>query len=148
MSHYLDMKTQLTDPEALRRALLHMGFSESEVKVHQNNVNIKDYMGRRTDKKASVVVDYNAASRVGNYPSNDLGFYKTSDGTYTCHMDDGFLERQKGFMDKLGTYYNYEKSKIELEARKIPYEELKDDTGRLQLKCQFKKKNKGLSISL
>jgi len=148
MSHYLDMKTQLTDPEALRRALTHMGFSESEIKVHEKDVRIKDYMGRITDKKASVVVDYNAASRVGSYPSNDLGFYQTKDGTYGCHMDDGFLDRQHGFMEKLGTYYNYEKSKIELEARKIPYEELKDDGGRLQLRCKFKKKNKGVSISL
>lgn len=148
MSHYLDMKTQLTDPEALRRALLHMGFSESEVRVHDKNVNIKDYMGKITAKQASVVVDYNAATRVGSYPSNDLGFYKTKDGTYGCHMDDGFLERQKGFMEKLGTYYNYEKSKIELEARKVPYEETTAEDGRLQLRCKFKKKNKDVSISL
>lgn len=148
MSHYLDMKTQLTDPEALARALTHLGFTTSEIKVHDKDVEIRDWRGNLTDKKASVVVDYNAVTRVGQYPSNDIGFYKNGTGTYKVHMDDGFIARQPDFMTKLGTYYNYEKSKIELEARKVKYEEKVDETGRLQLRCVFKKKNKGVTISL
>lgn len=142
MSHYLDMKTAMTDPEALVRALIHVGFRTSEVKIHSKPTTIMDYCDQPTDKKAIVIVDRYGAKRLNDYPSNDIGFYKAADGTLKVHMDDGFLERQPNFMERLGTFYNYEKSKMELDARKAKYIEQTDKLGRLQLRVIFKTKQK------
>lgn len=148
MSHNLDMKTSMIDPEAIARAFTHLGFSAAAIKIHKTPVTMRNWKGETMPQKANVIVNYQDVSRVGDYPSNDIGFERGADGVYKCHMDDGFLTRHTEFMNKLGTYYNYEKSKMELDARKVQYEETMDKLGRLQLKVAFKAKKSQQRITL
>lgn len=152
MSHYLDFKTQMTDPVALKRALTHMatphhpqGLPAQCVEVHDKPEHLYGYHGDVRAQKANIIIRRKDAQDA----ANDIGFVKNEDGCYDAIISE--FDRKtfhSGWLTDLSTYYNYEKSKIELEARKIPYEELKDSDGRLQLRCKFKKKNKGVSISL
>ena len=152
MSHYLDFKTAMTDPEALKRALTHMktpyhrqGLPAHCVEVHDKPQSLYGYQGDERNQKAEVIIRRNNTQDA----ANDIGFVKNADGCYDAIISE--YDRKtfhSDWLTELSTYYNFEKSKIELEARKIPYEETKDETGRLQLRCQFKKKNKGESISL
>lgn len=152
MSHYLDFKTVMTDPDALKRALTHMGtpihpggLPESAIEVHGKPKHLYGYHGDKRSQTADIIV---RRENVQN-AANDIGFVKNSEGTYDAIISE--FDRNKfgnEWMTRLSTYYNYEKSKIELEARKIPYEETKNEDGRLQLRCKFKKKTKDVSINL
>ena len=145
MSHYLDFKTVMTDSEALRRALLHMetpahcnGLPASTIEVHKTAQHLYGYENDQRDQTAEVII------RKANVQqsANDIGFAKQPDGTYKAIISE--YDRRQYFRDdwltRLSTYYNYEKSKIELENRKVQYQEMKDSKGRLQLKVVFKTK--------
>jgi len=157
MSHYLDFKTVMTDADALKRALAHMptgihrnGIPEHAIEVHENATHLYGYQADKRSQTANVIV----RRKDVDPGANDIGFVKDADGTYQAIISEfdsrnAEVKLNSEWLTKLSSYYNYEKSKIELEARKIPYEETKDETGRLQLRCKFKKKNKnGVSISL
>lgn len=147
MSHYLDFQTVMSDTEALRRALLHMetprhsqGLPAGTIEVHKTAQHLYGYKNDQRAQTAEIII------RKGNVQqaANDIGFSKQPDGTYKAIISE--FDRGKYFKEdwltRLGTYYNYEKSKIELENRKVQYEERKDSKGRLQLKVVFKTKTK------
>jgi len=152
MSHLLDFKTCVTDRNALVRALERMGF-KNKVEVHDKAVLLSGHMIDTGRKLANVIV----RKQYTGIPA-DLGFEEKVDAdgntTFVAHIDEynysgnactwpysrlSRMQYNKSWQDKLYTYYNVEKSKMELEAKGIDYTELKDDQGRLQIKATFKK---------
>jgi Protein of unknown function (DUF1257) len=135
MSHLLDFKTQVTDKNALVRALERMGF-KGKVEVFDKAQILNGYH-REDNKRGHIIV----RKQNTGIPA-DIGFEQAEDGTYVAHIDEFHYASaphyNKAWQDKLYTYYNVEKSKMELEAKGISYDENRDDNGRIVIKATFK----------
>lgn len=135
MSHLNDFKTQVTDRTALVRALERMGF-KGKVKVYDTAKRLNGFHSE--DKKFAHVL---VTKEHTGIPA-DIGFEQTADGTFVAHIDDykywTGIQYNQAWQNKLYTYYNVEKSKMEFEAHGIEYEELKDEVGRIVVQGKFK----------
>jgi len=146
MSHYVDVKTSITDEECLVAALCrienyhechHKTWNKTHIEVHNKAVNLYGYHGDVRVDKANIIIRRQFISRA----SNDIGFRKEADGSYSAIISE-FDGRSMGFspawLQRLTTYYGVEKAKKEFKARGIKYTETTDDKGRVQLKAQVK----------
>lgn len=141
MSHFNNFETEITDKEALLRALCRCdsrngyAFQRNQIEDHNEATNLYGYQSDRRDQKAHVII---RRQHVGKC-SNDLGFVKGENGNYNAVISDydsGFYNKR--WLGKLTTYYNVEKSKMELDAKGIAYTETIDTKGRIQLRAKFK----------
>ena len=140
MSHFNDFETSMTDKEALLRALVRCDFragilNKNNIECHDNPASLYGYQNDRRQQTAHVIIRRN---HVGG-SSNDLGFVQEASGNYKAiisDFDSSYYNPQ--WLGKLTTYYNIEKSKMELDAQNIPYTEVKDALGRIQLRAKFK----------
>lgn len=126
MSHTLDMKTTMNDPEALTRALVAMGISRSAIELHKQGVPIETYDNKKVNAHVVVRKDWFNKNKdkitIGhNYAYSDLGFVQGADGSYVAKVDESNFDQT--WVNKLGTHYNIEKAKIVLDEKKIKYTE-------------------------
>jgi len=132
MSHYAELKTQIKDEKALVAALVRMGFKEEHVEIHKEATNLYGYHGDKRNDKAEIII---RRKYIGG-SSNDIGFKKQADGTYKAIISD-FDRTSMGYnqkwLDKTGTYYNVEKSKIAAKHRGFKFKETTTKEGKLQL---------------
>jgi len=126
MSHFLKMKVDLTDPEAIVRSLERMGVDRSAIEVHEKPVTLIGYSGET--KQANILVRkqwlQTNAQKVGMKGITcyaDLGFVEAKDGSYDCFVDDHNFNPE--WVNKMATYHHVEKAKIALEGKKIKYVE-------------------------
>ena len=140
MSHYNDFETEITDQEALVRALCRcttqMGqLDRNKIESHKEAKNLYGYHGDMREQKAHVIIRRKYVSGA----ANDIGFVKDENGKFKAIISDYDSNAQNHtWLTKLYTYYNVERSKMEFEARGIEYTESKDDKGRIQLRAKFK----------
>jgi hypothetical protein len=109
-------------------------FTRNQIEAHEDPKHLYGYQGDRREQKANVIIRRN---NVGG-AANDVGFFRDGDGKYNAiisEYDSGHYNKQ--WLGKLTTFYNVEKSKMELEAKGIEYTETKDDKGRIQLRAKF-----------
>lgn len=135
MSHLAKLKTSVTDAQALVRALGRMGIDKSRIEVHDKAIQAKGYHQEETFN-ANVIVRKN-----GSFGS-DIGWEKDGrSGVFAAHLDEyNYSSGQhysKEWQNRLYTFYNVEKAKMELEAKGIEHEELVDDVGRVQVRARF-----------
>lgn len=135
MSHYVDVKTMITDAQALVRALGRLGFAV--VENHEQAKNMNGYFGSQVSQKANVIV---RRQYVGHA---DMGFLKTSDGTFTCQMDSYDKEKSHGgkygpeWQQKLTVWYGVEKAKMELDRKGMKYKEDMDEQERPRIRVKL-----------
>lgn len=144
MSHLAKFQSSVTDPRALVRALVQMGIQQSQIQCYEKAVQCHGYHNEETFQ-ANVVVRHSGTG-------SDIGWEKNADGSYTSHIDDynynaigGNQHYDQAWQNKCYTRYNVEKSKMELEDRKIPYVEGRDDNGRTTITARFKTDSNRLS---
>lgn len=79
MSEYIKSKTKMKDRKALIEALVCMGLTEKQIEIHEKGAHLYGYQGDQRDEIAHVII------RRGNVggSSNDIGFHREKDGTYT-----------------------------------------------------------------
>lgn len=130
MSHYLDLETCMTDENALVKALGRMGYIN--VETHTSPTNLYGYQGDMREQKANVIV---RRLHVGP-AANDLGWQKTTEGTYKANISEYDSRRHdEAWQKKLATYYNVEKAKMAYNKRKIRYTESVDEQSRPTVKA-------------
>lgn len=95
MSEYTERKTQFKDGQTLIEALKQMGFPEVENHIGKPQP-LVDYVGVPRGDMADIIV------RRKHVPgsSNDLGFRREADGTYTAVVSDYDNIRQGAEWDK------------------------------------------------
>jgi len=120
MSHFVNVKTQMKNLEALVSALARNGFSTSKVEVHDTPQNLYGYQGDVRAQKAHVII----RRRYIGSSSNDIGF-ENIDGTYVAHISEfdsgtgtyasnhSSARCNQEWQNKLGTYYGIEAAKLE-----------------------------------
>jgi hypothetical protein len=79
MSEYTTNKTDLKDRKALIAALMDMGLKENQIEVHDKPVHLYGYQGDKRDEVAHIII---RRQNVGG-SSNDIGFHRETDGTFT-----------------------------------------------------------------
>jgi len=84
MSEFTVCETQIKDLDVLLDTLKEFGYDSTKVEVHEEATNLVGYQNDKRQQKAHVVIRKN---NVGS-ASNDIGFEKQSDGTYTAHVSD------------------------------------------------------------
>lgn len=130
ISHYLEIKTKITNRSALVKALCRVGFKENQIEVHDKATNLYGFQGDKRAQKAHVIIrrkDVGAAS-------NDIGFEQKEDGTYEAiisQYDKGKYNQK--WLDKVSTYHGVENAKEAFEMHGWDYTESIDDQGRTQL---------------
>ncbi len=84
MSAYASLKTIFNDRDCLVEALVEMGYAREHIEVHDTAQGLYGYHGDLRQQKANVIV---RRQHVGG-ASNDIGWEKQDDGTYTQHISD------------------------------------------------------------
>jgi hypothetical protein len=146
------METQITDQEALVRALCRSisratskEFTRGQIEVCDNPRNLYGYQNDRRAQTANVIL---RRQHVGGL-SNDIGFAKGKDGTYSAiisEYDSGYYTKE--WLTRLYTFYNVEKAKMEMDSRGVQYTETKDDRGRIQLRAKFQVKEETARVGV
>jgi hypothetical protein len=136
MSHYLDFESLVTDGEALCRAICRTPLpnNRTDITFSEAPISMEGYAGNRS-QLANIIIPKRLTGGYG-----DTGFIKTKEGTYKAILDESDMRRgfDQGWMDRLYTYYNVEKAKMEFDSMKVDYTESLDDLGRIQLRAKFK----------
>jgi len=130
MSHYANLQTNIVDQEALVRALCrvrlpngsaHQQWTRKMIEVHDTAQHLYGYHGDRRDDKAHVIIRQQNVRT----SANDIGFVRGKDGKFSAIISD--FDRSQGsneqWLAQLTTWYGVEKTKIELDAKKIKYVE-------------------------
>ena len=84
MSHYTECKTAFKSKEALIKALIERGWTKDKIEVHDQAVKLVGYRGDERATKANIVI---RRVHVGA-ASNDIGFRREENGTYTAVVSD------------------------------------------------------------
>jgi hypothetical protein len=118
-----------------------MGWTESQIEVHEKSpVHLYGFRGDKREQTAHVVI---RRKHVGE-SSNDIGFFKDPQtGCYTAIVSDydrRSMHYNQEWLQRLYTYANVEKAKMDAKAEGKRVEERVDDKGRPQLEIFFEEK--------
>lgn len=153
MSHLNAFETEMTNQEALIRALIRMGINRNAIEVHTRAQPIVGYHGTEDAKVGHIIV----RARAARIPS-DIGWEKQG-ASYVSHVDEfdytgtGWVDGgagpgspiyNKAWQTNLLNFYNMEQAKMGLEARGIAYTEDRDEQNRLRLRAKFSKQSSSL----
>jgi len=129
MSHFLDMKVPLTNPEAIVNGLVRKGVPLQDIEVHKQPTRLIGYNGQ--DRMANIIVRKNSLNNCSNATGmksgaySDLGFAEQADGTYKVLVDD--INFNPTWVEELSMYHNVESAKIALDNKKIKYVESEEE---------------------
>ncbi len=97
MSHFSKVVTKIKDKGSLVDALVAMGFSKSQIEVHDKPVKLNGYEARSGNHhEAEIVI---RKTHLGN-SYNDIGFRKKADGTYEAAISDMGARNSKASRNK------------------------------------------------
>lgn len=137
MSHFVKITTEITDCDALVRALTRMGYKNA-IEFCKEAKRLKDYWGNLGQLQGNVILHRES---IGSHA--DIGFEKMKDGTYAVHIDSYDKESQHNgkfdsvWQSKLTTLYGVEKAKSELEKRHLSYIEDVDEKERPRIRVKI-----------
>jgi hypothetical protein len=135
MSHFVSITTELRDQTAIVNALKRMKLI---AKCNEKGMFMTDYFGGKSDILANIVVPRSTAKSHA-----DIGFVLENDGTYSIHVDDYDKQKQHNgkfgaeWQRKLCTYYGVERTKIELDKKKLRYVEDLDEKERPRIRVRL-----------
>jgi hypothetical protein len=136
MSHLNSFKTDITDRDALVRALCRMGFTRNQIEVHDKAQPILGFHGTQDRKVGHIII------RKGNTNiSSDIGWEKQGE-TFVGHVDSYWGIYTDDWHVQLMDGYNTEVKKAELEAKGFVVVEDRDEQNRIRLRAKFTTKNK------
>jgi hypothetical protein len=123
MSAFTVVKTVLKDLTTVKKALINMGWKESQIELHDKPVSLNGYHGSGK-REAHLVI---RKSQLGGRAYNDIGFLKQKDGSIQAIVGDysksrGGSRGQHGHMegmwlDTLNQEYAYVKLEDEMTAQ-------------------------------
>ena len=128
MSKYSENSTQFRDIECLVQALIDMGFTKDEIEVSETGKFLYDYHNSKTkyldgknyDTAEVIIRQVHINNRVSGGASNDLGFKRNANGTYSAiisEYDSRYINPT--WMGKLTA--NYAEQGIKKQAKRIGF---------------------------
>jgi hypothetical protein len=131
MSHYSEVRVEITDEGCLLAALSRLGF-KGKVEVHREAQPLYGYQGDRRDQKAHVII---RRQFVGT-AANDIGFERQSNGSYrvwVSEFDQSHNKYDDAWLGLLKQSYGIEKVRKEAKKKGYRLSEQKQDDGRIRL---------------
>lgn len=129
MSHFAVLRTQLTDVEALVKALTDVGLEQIE--IHETAQHLYGFQGDKRPQTAEVIV----RRKFIGHSSNDIGFKRQQDGTFDAIIS-GYDRRKysQAWLNRLTQRYAYHvaRAKLEEQGFDLITEETQQD-GRIHL---------------
>ena len=104
MSEYAICKTKIKDKQALIEALAEMGFGKEKLEIPESPQHLYGYHSDKRPEKADVII---RRKHIGG-SSNDVGFRKEADGTYSpiiSEYDGRSMGFNAGWVKKLNDTY-------------------------------------------
>jgi hypothetical protein len=125
MSHYSKVKTKIKNKDSLVAALCDLGFTKSQIEVHDEAVALEGYEGRFRKEKANIII---RRRHVGG-AANDIGFVRMQDGTYQAIISDydrrSNSAANKNKLTKDRKIRSYNSSWLDLLSQRYAYHDLK-----------------------
>jgi hypothetical protein len=126
----------MKDQESLIRALCDMGFRRDQIEVHETAQRIRGY--HEEDDKVGHVIIRRKNSKI---PS-DIGWERNKDGNYVAHVDAyqyccATTHYDDTWQQRLTVKYNYEVSKMALDAQGIAYSESRNSAGETVIEAEI-----------
>jgi hypothetical protein len=112
MSHFTVLRTQITDTDALVKALADLGFTQ--VEIHQTAQHLHGYQGDVRPQTAEIII----RRRYIGPASNDIGFKRQENGTFDAIISDydrGTYSQQ--WLNHLAQRYAYHMARAKLEEQ-------------------------------
>jgi Protein of unknown function (DUF1257) len=154
VSHYASIVCDITDQEALVRALAkvqlpdHAGrkqWGQNAIEFHAKAAHLIGYHGDTREQTAHVII---RRSNVGG-SSNDIGFVRGADGKFSAIISE--FDNGQGYnaawLKKVIQVYGLEKSKIEFDSKGMKYEEAQDSHGDPTLRVFFEPPKKKAAVT-
>jgi len=131
---YCKIETQFRNPEALLCALMETGqWTAEQIEVHSEPQNLFGYHGDLRSEKANIII---RRKHVGQC-SNDIGFSKNEDGTFTAIISEfDKTKYSEHWTNKLKQSYAFQAIRLQQEAkgRQVSRTKLPDGKQRVEIK--------------
>ena len=131
MSHYSEVRVEITDEGCLLAALSRLGFA-GKVEVHKEAQPLYGYQGDVREQKAHVII---RRQFVGT-AANDIGFERQPNGSYrvwVSEFDQSHNKYDDTWLGRLKQAYGIEKVRKEAKKKGFRLTEQKQDDGRVRL---------------
>lgn len=115
MSMYCKIETQFRNPEALLCALIETGkWTAEQIEIHNEPQTLYGYRGDARQERANIII---RRKDVG-MSSNDLGFIKNEDNTYTAIISEfDKTKYSEHWTNKLKQNYAFQAIRLQQEKR-------------------------------
>lgn len=128
MSHYTVLRTQFVDADALVKALADLGFAE--VEVHEKPKHLRGWLGGVRLDSAEIIIRRKYVGKA----SNDIGFKRQPDGTYTAIISEFDRARfSAAWLERLAQRYAYHVTLGKLTEQGFALVTEKQEQGRIHL---------------
>lgn len=131
MSHFSEVRVEITDEGCLLAALSRLGFA-GKVEVHKEAQPLYGYQGDVRQQKANVII----RRQFVDTEANDIGFERQPNGSYRVWISE-FDQSQNNYNDawlgKLKQAYGIEKVRKEAKKKGYRISEEKQDDGLVRL---------------
>jgi hypothetical protein len=84
VSHFTHIAMEFKDQTSLVEALIEMGFTREQIEIHETATNLYGYQGDKRSDRANLII---RRQHVGT-ASNDIGFVKGANGSFTAIISD------------------------------------------------------------
>lgn len=133
MSHYMVCTTVFKDKQSLLDALCMNGFKKEQIEVHEKATNLYGFQGDMREQVANIVI---RRKHVGG-ASNDLGFVRNADGTYSSIISEYDAHRYNAeWMGKLTQSYNLKVTTKQAVSQGMPIKITNKADGNIRLVIQ------------
>ena len=134
MSLYCEIKTEFKNQDALILALMETGkWQKEQIEIYNEPQNLVGYRGDLRQDKANIII---RRKNIGP-SSNDIGFQKQADGTFTAIISEFDKSRyNQSWTDKLKANYAFQAIRLQQEAkgRQVSRTKLPDGKQRVEIK--------------
>jgi len=133
MSRYCSVETQFQNLDALLAALAELGFATDQIEVHEAAEHLVGYQGDKRKEMAHVIIRRRHIGRA----SNDVGFFRKDDGTYSAIISDYDKSRfNNQWMGQLKGEYAYHSVRQQMSARGRSVTRTRLPNGRQQVRIE------------
>ncbi len=128
MSHYTVLRTQFVDADALVKALADLGFPH--VEIHEKPKHLRGWLGGVRVNSAEIIIRRKDVGKA----SNDIGFKRQTDGTYTAIISEFDRRRfSEAWLAQLAQRYAYHITLAQFTEQGFELVTQKQEQGRIHL---------------
>jgi len=134
MSHFCGIQLLIKDSACLLEALIEMGWKLEQIEIHEPATNLYGFEGDKRKDVANIII----RRRFVGSASNDIGFFKESDGNYTAIISEYDRSNRYGdtWLNKLKQQYGIKVVERQAKLKGMSVKKSTKEDGTIQLILQ------------